>query len=131
MTRIEIANTILNQLGGNHFVVMTGAKNFVTVDNGLRFQIGKNSSKANVVKVMLQVDDTYTMQFWNKGREFNPYTLMVKYFDQGMSEEQVKVKVAAAEKNAEPKMLKEYNGLFFDQLQEFFTEYTHMNTKLF
>lgn len=131
----EIANTILSQFGGHKFTVMTGAKNFVAIENGIRFNIGKNGSQANMVKVILNGDDTYTMSFIKQGREFNEYTIMMKYADKGLSEQEfneaVSKAIAKAKKNAEPKTLKEYNGLFFDQLQESFTEYTKMYTKLF
>lgn len=130
----EIAQTILQQLGGNHFAVMTGAKNFVAIENGLRFQIGRNATKANCVKVILDWDDTYTMQFWYKGREVNPYTIMMKYMNKGLTEQQfnetVQKAIEKSTKAAEPKIMKEYTGLFFDQLQEFFTEFTHMYTRL-
>lgn len=126
-----IATTILNQLGGNHFVVMTGAKRMVAFENGLRFNIGTNGSKANLVKVILNGDDTYTMQFWKQGREINPYTLMMKYYEQGMTEAQIEAKVQEAAKKAEPKMLKEYEGIYCDQLQSLFTEYTKLYTSLF
>ena len=127
----EIANTILSQFGGHKFVVMTGAKNMVDIENGIRFNIGQNGSKANTVKVILNGDDTYTMQFWKQGREINPYTLMMKYYEQGMSEAQIEAKVKEAAKKAEPKMLKEYEGIYFDQLQSLFTEYTKLYTSLF
>ena len=131
----EIANTILSQFGGHKFTVMTGAKNFVAIENGIRFNIGKNGSQANVVKVILNGDDTYTMSFIKQGREFNEYSIIMKYADKGLSEQEfnetVSKAIAKAKKNAEPKTLKEYNGLFFDQLQESFTEYTKMYTKLF
>jgi LDH2 family malate/lactate/ureidoglycolate dehydrogenase len=39
--------------------------------------------------------------------------------------------IEKAKKNAEPKTLKEYNGIYFDQLQPLFTEYTKMYTRLF
>lgn len=130
-----IATTIYNQLGGHKFVVMTGAKNMVAIENGLRFNIGQNGSKANTVKVVLNGDDTYTMQFIKQGREVNEYTILLRYMDKGLSEqdfnETVTKAIERAKKNAEPKILKEYNGLFFDQLQEFFTEYTKMYTRLF
>ena len=126
-----IATTILNQFGGHHFVVMTGAKRIVALENGLRFNIGQNGSKANLVKVLLNGDDTYTMQFWKQGREINPYTLMMKYYEQGMSEAQIEAKVKESAKKAEPKMLKEYEGIYFDQLQSIFTEYTKLYTSLF
>lgn len=131
----EIANTILSQFGGHKFVVMTGARNFVAIENGIRFNIGKNGSQANMVKVILNSDDTYTMSFIKQGREVNEYIILMKYADKGLSEQEfnetVSKAIAKAKKNAEPKILKEYNGLFFDQLQDFFTEYTKMYTRLF
>jgi hypothetical protein len=30
---MQVAQTILNQLGGNKFIVMTGSKNFVASEN--------------------------------------------------------------------------------------------------
>ena len=127
--------TILSQFGGHKFTVMTGAKNFVAIENGIRFNIGKNGSQANMVKVILNGDDTYTMSFIKQGREVNEYTILMKYADKGLSEQEfnetVSKAIAKAKKNAEPKTLKEYDGLFFDQLQEFFTEYTKMYTRLF
>lgn len=131
MDMTTISNIIFNQLGGQKFVVMTGAKYMVSSENGLTFQIGKNASKANLVKVTVNANDTYNLQFWNKGKEINSILLMVKYFQQGLNDEQIRIKVAEAEKKAEPKMLKEYSGIYSDQLQELFTEYTKMYTKLF
>ena len=131
----EIANTILSQFGGNKFVVMTGAKNFVAIENGIRFNIGRNGSKANMVKVVLSWDDTYTMQFIKIGKPVNPYTIMMRYADKGLSEQEfnevVTDAIKKAEKNAEPKVLKEYEGIYFDQLQELFTDFTKMYTRLF
>ena len=131
----EIANTILSQFGGHKFVVMTGAKNMVAVENGIRFNIGQNGSKANTVKVILNGDDTYTMQFIKQGREVNEYTILMRYADKGLSEQEfnetVSKAIEKAKKNAEPKTLKEYNGIYFDQLQPLFTEYTKMYTRLF
>jgi hypothetical protein len=130
----EVSETILQQLGGRRFIVMTGAKDFVAIDNGLRFRIGKNSSRANIVKVILQGDDTYTMQFVKQGKDVNEYDILLKYADRGLSDEAYNKAVTdaleRAKKNAEPKVLKEYNGLFFDQLREFFTEFTKMNLTL-
>ncbi|MGI9949502.1 hypothetical protein [Vibrio hyugaensis] len=37
--RLRIANTILAQLGGNRFIVMTGAKQFVAIEQGLMFTL--------------------------------------------------------------------------------------------
>lgn len=63
MSNPAVAQTILQQLGGNKFVVMTGAKDFVYDDNSLRFRIPRNKSKANIVTVSLRGDDTYNMIF--------------------------------------------------------------------
>ncbi len=131
----EIAQTILSQFGGHKFVVMTGAKNMVAIENGIRFNIGQNGSKANLVKVILNFDDTYTMQFIKQGREVNEYTILMRYATKGLTEQEfnetVSKAIEKAKKNAEHKVLKEYTGLFFDQLQPFFTEYTKMYTRLF
>ena len=133
--QLSVAQTILSQLGGNQFLVMTGAKNLSSDSRSLRFDIGKNGSQANRVKVSLRGDDTYDMEFWKKGRDVNPYTILMKYADKGLSEAEFNAKVKAAtekaKKNAEPKLLKRYSGVYFDQLQSLFTRYTKMNTKLF
>lgn len=64
MTNLTVANTILEQLGGNKFIAMTGAKNFVGDTDSLMFSIGRNSSKANKVRVTLMPSDTYKVEFF-------------------------------------------------------------------
>ena len=131
----EIAKIILQQLGGRQFAMMTGAKQFVAIDNGVRFRIGKNKTRANLVKIVLRGDDTYNMEFWHIGQEVNPYTILMRYADKGLSPDefnkQVKAATERAEKAAEPVKLKAYEGIYCDQLQEFFTEYTELYTRLF
>lgn len=60
-----VAQEILRQLGGNRFIAMTGAKNCADVGNGLAFQIPASLTKQriNVVKIVLDSSDTYTMRF--------------------------------------------------------------------
>ena len=134
MTNKEIANTILQQLGGNKFIVMTGAKNFIVIENGLEFSIGRNGSQANTVRIVLDWDDTYSMSFIKRGRPVNEYNILMKYADKGLSPDEyneiVGKAIKRAKEAAQPKTLKEYHGLFFDQLQEFFTEYTKLYTHL-
>lgn len=102
-TNKEIADTILEQLGGNKFRVMTGAKNFSYSSEGkayLQFQIGKNASRCNWVKVEYnEGSDSYTMIFQR-----------LQKFE--MSE------------------LKRHEGVYFDQLRELFTAYTGLYTSL-
>lgn len=130
-----IAKIIVQQLGGGQFAMMTGAKNFAAIDNGVRFHIGKNKTRANVVKIILRGDDTYNMEFWHIGQEVNPYTILMRYADKGLSPEefnkQVKEATERAQKAAEPVKLKAYEGIYCDQLQELFTEYTELYTRLF
>ena len=131
----EIAKIILQQLGGRQFAMMTGAKQFVAIDNGLRFRIGKNKTRANLVKIVLRGDDTYNMEFWHIGQEVNPYTILMRYADKGLSPDefnkQVKAATERAQKAAEPVKLKAYEGIYCDQLQELFTDYTELYTRLF
>lgn len=60
---MTVAQTILAQLGGNRFAAMTGAKSFCAGENTLTFKIGRNASKATAVRVTLDPDDTYMMEF--------------------------------------------------------------------
>ena len=59
----QVAKTILNQLGGNKFMFMTGSKNPVSIENGLRIKLSKNKSKANFLYVRLNGLDTYDLEF--------------------------------------------------------------------
>lgn len=61
----QVAQTILDQLGGQRFSTMTGAKNYVGSDNSLMFMIGRNQSKANKVRVTLNADDLYDVEFFS------------------------------------------------------------------
>lgn len=61
---VSTARIILNQLGGNRFVAMTGAKDFVTTDNAISFRIGRNTSEANKVRITLEPTDTYSVEFF-------------------------------------------------------------------
>jgi len=61
MTDQTIAKTILEQLGGNRFAQMTGAKNFVNLGEGLAFQLADR--KINRVKVKLNGRDLYDVEF--------------------------------------------------------------------
>jgi hypothetical protein len=63
---MSVAKIILEQLGGNRFAVMTGAKNFVAGENSLSFALPKMSGlKINRVRIVLTIDDTYTVSFFN------------------------------------------------------------------
>lgn len=63
VTDLTVANTILQQLGGRRFCMMTGAKGFLGTNNSLAFRIGRNCKGVNYVKVTLDPSDTYTVEF--------------------------------------------------------------------
>ena len=99
--RMRVAKTILEQLGGNHFRMMTGAKNLAGDENSLSMRIGRNSSNSNYLKITLNSMDTYDMKFCKLTRKF------------------------------EEKSVTEYSDVYNDMLTDIFTSHTGMYTKLF
>ena len=104
MTDMTVAKTILEQLGGNKFAVMTGAKNFMSCGDGLSFKLpgggGFCKDGINYVSITLTPADEYDVVF-GKTRKF-------KYTE-----------------------IKKVEGIYFDQLQEVFTRATGLATRLF
>jgi len=99
---LRVAETILAQLGGHRFRVMTGAKNLVGSPNSLSFKIGRNASQANGVRIILDPDDTYTVEFVRVTRR-DGHTRTVLHTD---------------------------SMVYFDQLQPVFSAFTGMATHL-
>ena len=60
---MSVARTILEQLGGNKFAVMTGAKNFIDTGDGLSMKIGRNKTSSNYLKITLNMMDLYDIRF--------------------------------------------------------------------
>lgn len=108
-----IGATILQQLGGQKFVMMTGCSKFMIGEKSetnpkywLRMNIGQNSKGVNRLKVYYnEVTDDYTMEFYRQVMDH-------KTFDVKIS----RVKI--------------YENVFCDQLQELFTEATGLYTHL-
>lgn len=77
--RNSVASVILEQLGGNRFAVMTGAKNFVSDGNSLRFKLPANFAKdgINLVRITLDPSDTYSLEFM-KMRGTNVQTIATR-----------------------------------------------------
>ena len=101
MSNMTVAKTILEQLGGNKFAMMTGAKNFGARDDSLSMRIGRNSSNSNYLKITLNSMDTYDMKFCKLTRKF------------------------------EEKSVTEYHNIYNDMLTDQFTAHTGMYTSLF
>ena len=64
---MQIAKTILEQLGGNKFIAMTGARNLLAHESALSFRLpgggGFTRSGINYVKVELNGLDLYNVEF--------------------------------------------------------------------
>jgi hypothetical protein len=60
---MRVPETIMQQLGGQRFVIMTGAKYVLGDKNSVRFQIMRNSKKVTHVIIRLNDRDTYDMEF--------------------------------------------------------------------
>lgn len=108
---MRVADIILEQLGGNKFLAMTGANHLLSDGNTLRMNLPKNASKANRLWITLNADDTYTMNFF----KFTSGKLNKKTFTWT---EDKKVDV------------KEIKGVYCDMLQDIFTSVTGMYTHL-
>ncbi len=106
-----IAKAILQQLGGNKFIVMTGSKNFLVADKSetvknvwLRMDLTKNMSGANRLKITYdEASDLYNVHFYNQ-----------------------KIIMGGVKISKETKM----EGIYCDQLQSIFTEVTGLYTSL-
>jgi len=64
---MTVASAILEQLGGRHFIAMTGATNLIAEETALRFALPHNPKNVTHVQVTLMPTDTYRMIFWNCG----------------------------------------------------------------
>lgn len=64
MSNLQVANTIIQQLGGaNKLRAMIGAGPFLGDDNSVQFSF-KGSRKANKCRITLDWTDTYTVQLF-------------------------------------------------------------------
>jgi hypothetical protein len=99
----EIATTILQQLGGNRFLVITGSKSPTAIVNGLTLRLAKNKTRANVLKIVLTPADDYEIEF--------------KY-------------LAFGKGGVTEKVVRNFDGIQFDQLQDIFEEVTGLYTSL-
>ena len=98
---LTVATTILQQLGGKRFIVMTGCKDFVGSENSLFFKLPKKLNNITHVRITLDCDDTYQVEF----------TRWVA-------------------KSLEHRIESRKTGIYCDMLQEEFTNETGLYTKL-
>lgn len=79
----QVSETILQQLGGNKFIAMTGASRISGDSTHLSFKLPRNTSKANAVGIYYDSgSDTYTMKFFKqKGAPTFEMVLVEKFDD--------------------------------------------------
>ena len=99
----EVAATILTQLGGRKFIAMTGAKNFLALNDGeggMRFNIPRFPGvKINLIEIVLNGCDLYDITFGRiHGNNFS--------------------------------VISEHTDIYFDQLRELFEKETGLRTSL-
>lgn len=63
---LNIARTIIEQLGGNKFKTMTGANNFTVSKSAITFRF-KGSRKVNACRIELNGSDLYDLTFCKVG----------------------------------------------------------------
>jgi hypothetical protein len=68
MTNMTVARSILDQLGGERFVAMTGARELVGSADSLTFKIGANPKRVSQVRVTLTPADLYSVTFFRIGK---------------------------------------------------------------
>jgi len=62
---MKIATEILNQLGGNKFLAMTGAYNLAAGENYLIMKLRRNKANATHLKITLNSLDLYDVEFFS------------------------------------------------------------------
>ncbi len=61
---MTVAKTIVEQLGGRMFMMMTGVKTFSGEANAVSFKLGRNKTSANRVRIELTPADLYKVTFY-------------------------------------------------------------------
>ena len=68
---LEVARTIASQIGRGS-MRMLGAKDFVGDSKSLTFRVGRNAKGVTHIKITLDPDDTYTVEFFAVRRSKSP-----------------------------------------------------------
>jgi hypothetical protein len=106
-TKDQVAATILKQIGGNRFLVMTGSHSLVSnrTKQSLSMKLRRNKSRANYLTISLNAMDTYDMLF-------------------------ISYKINSKTQELKMDTIKELNVIYNDQLEEMFTHVTGLYTSL-
>ena len=97
--KMNVATEILNQLGGNKFLAMTGSHTLCADEKMLKMKLRKNAVRAQWLSITLNSMDTYDVCFYS------------------------------VNKNWEKVVKKEFNGVYNDMLVNIFETTTGLYTK--
>ena len=101
MTDMTVSKAILEQLGGQRFIVMTGAKSFVGDEDRLKFRLPSTMvrGRGNHIEIILNAADLYDIKL-------------------------------AKIRNLESKIIDTRENVFAADLQKAFTEMTGLDTRM-
>jgi hypothetical protein len=68
VTGLTVAQTILAQLGGENFVIASGANALSACADGLAFNLRRNPNRVTHVRVTVTRDGLYDMTFFTIGK---------------------------------------------------------------
>lgn len=107
---MNVAETILNQLGGNKFLAMTGAKGLGGWDTGLQFSLPARFAKNGIRRVRIELTpaDLYNVTFYKSKRERVAPCVTIPGFIE----------------------VERHEMIYADQLQPLFTQATGLDTHL-
>lgn len=107
MNNTQVANTILEQLGGHKLIAMTGAHSFTADGDSLIFKVPSKTTKNHIagVKVTLTASDDYTVEFFAFKGSF-------------------------AKGNRRVENVAKHEGIYCDMLQSIFEEETGLLARL-
>lgn len=109
----QVAEQILQQLGGREFLLMTGSKELVYDAKSLRMHLTKNCSGANILKITLRDDDLYDVVFTFYRRGGHQIRNNKVYKRPEICRE-----------------VKKYEGVYDTMLRPIFTEVTGLETRM-
>lgn len=84
---------ILNQLGGNKFVAMTGVRDILTTETSLQFKLPRlTRNKINHVKITLNANDLYDVTFGRvSNKKDKAFGVMMPHYDEILKVDDVEV----------------------------------------
>lgn len=107
----RVARVILQQLGGQRFIAMTGAHTLTSHRDALTFRLPQAEKGINYVRITLTSSDLYRLEFRR---------VQLGKFDPKRMERKPDIN----------KLIEEIDGIYYDSLQDVFRRVTGLATRL-